>query len=80
MFASSQIYRYETDTREFAQKCSLQLGKNESISSDGDGNPVLPCHRKELQLNLFKEIVPATGQQLHPHAAVGEAAPPSIRN
>lgn len=53
----------------------LAAGKNEKIFRVMvDGNPVLPCHRKELQLNLFKEIVPATGQQLHPHSPVGKAA------
>lgn len=47
MFASSQIYRYETDTKEFAQKCSLQLGKNENISNDGGWEPcfALPQER-----------------------------------
>lgn len=45
-----------------------------------DGEPCFALPQEELQLNLFKEIVPATGQQLHPHSPVGKAAFLSIGN
>lgn len=66
--------------RSLLRNAACSWGKMKIFRMMVDGNPVLPCHRKELQLNLFKEIVPATGQQLHPHFAVGEAASLSIGN
>lgn len=70
MDASTQIYRYETNNKQFAfpLRNAAQRGRGKEIqmlSSDG-GMGTLFCLAtgKILQLNICKEIVPATGQKI----------------